>query len=70
MLTISKLTGNAYEPARMVHIINPTQSAMYCANGAELVDLYVGRDYKWVFVFDRDATAYLYDKYCKWELRK
>lgn len=70
MLSKSKITGKLYEPTNMVHIINPTQSALYYSNGAELVDMFVGKDYKWVWVFDREATKDLYDKYCKWELRR
>ena len=70
MLRKSKITGELYEPANMVHILNPTQSALYCTNGAELIDLFVGRDYKWVWVFDREATTHLYNKYCEWGLRK
>lgn len=70
MLSKSKITGKLYEPTNMVHIINPTQSALYYSNGAELIDMFVGKDYKWVWVFDREATKDLYDKYCKWELRR
>lgn len=70
MLSRSKITGKLYEPTNMVHIINPTQSALYYSNGAELIDMFVGKDYKWVWVFDREATKDLYDKYCKWELRR
>ena len=70
----SELTHKTYAVNDVVRIVNPAQAAMYMAHGAELLDLYVSRDYKthWpmmVYIFDREATTPLYDGWCKHSLK-
>ncbi len=69
----SETTGKSYCAKDVVRIVNQSQAAMYMAHGAELLDVYVSRDYKthWpmmVYIFDRVATTPLYDGWCKREL--
>lgn len=64
----SKITGKVYEAEDCVFIINALQTFKYLENGAELVDLTCGENNKLVFVFFRDKTYDLYDKWCKHEL--
>lgn len=71
---ISELTHKTYEPQKVVRIVNQAQAAMYMAHGAELLDMYVSRDFKthWpmmVYIFDREATTPLYDAWCNRELK-
>ena len=50
MISISELTGEAYDDENMVHFKNYVQSAHYVAWGARLIDLYVTSDMKFVYV--------------------
>lgn len=70
---ISQSTGKSYNASKVVRIINSLQAASYMKHGAELLDIYVSRDYKTdkpllVYIFDRAATTPLYDAWCKREL--
>jgi len=42
----SQITGKTYDPNLTCRIINMQQLAAYMANGVELLDLYISRDYK------------------------
>lgn len=53
METRSEITGITYLDEDCVFFRNPTQSACYKNWGATLVDLFVGNDNKWVWVFYR-----------------
>jgi len=53
MKSISNLTGKVYEDEDHVFFRNPLQSAFYYYHGAELVDLFVGKDLKWVWTFKK-----------------
>ena len=68
ILTRSLVTNKVYEPVESVPIINLLQVYKYLENDAEVLDVFCGRDNKIVFVFDRNDTLALYDKWCKREL--
>lgn len=70
----SNTTGKTYNIKDTVRILNCQQVAAYMCNGAEPLDIYASRHYETgnpvlVFLFDRNATKDLYDKWCKHELR-
>lgn len=50
----------------IVKIINYKQASMYIKHGVKPIDLYYTDVL--VFVFDRDETREVYDKWCKYEL--
>ena len=52
----------------MVNIVNPKQAGLYVKHKAKLYDLYWSSD-ALVFVFSRNETRELYDKWCKRELQ-
>lgn len=69
----SKVTGEYYDTSNIVRLVNVSQIAAYVANNAKLLDVYASSDRKTgkpiiVGVFDRDETADLYDKWCRYEL--
>jgi len=64
----SKITGKTYEAEDCVFLINALQTFKYLDNGAELVDLICGEKNRLVFVFSKEKTHNLYDKWCKYEL--
>lgn len=67
----SNLTGQYYDLYKCVRIVNIQQVSAYLDNDADLLDVYVGRNNGkriLVFLFDRDSTKDLYDKWCKREL--
>lgn len=70
----SKITGKTYDIKKTIRLLNPQQAASYMCNGAEPVDIYASRHYETgnpvlVFLFDRESTKDLYDKWCNHELR-
>jgi len=66
---VSKITGKYYLPERCYIILNVAQVSAYLKNGAQLLDIYVGRDEKLCFVFPKDNfTRDLFDKWVKHEL--
>lgn len=70
----SHITNRYYDIKKCVRIVNTTQAAAYMCNGAEPIDIYASRHYETgnpiiVFLFDREKTADLYDKWCKYELK-
>lgn len=69
----SQSTGKTYAPGKAVRILNQLQAASYIAHGAELLDIYTSRNFETgrpmlVYIFNREATAELYDLWCKHEL--
>lgn len=49
--------------------MNVAQVAAYLDNGAELIDIYVGKGKKLCFIFPKDEfTKQLFDKWTKYEL--
>lgn len=67
---VSQITGKEYFAKDVVRIVNQLQAASYMAHGAELLDIYCSRDYKthrpmMVYIFNREATTPLYDKWCE-----
>ena len=63
MISISELTGEAYDDENMVYFKNYVQSAHYVAWGARLTDLYVASDMKFVFVFSKEDHQRLKHKW-------
>ena len=51
MKTLSEITGKYYEDEDCVFFRNTLQSAFYKFNNADLVDLFVDDNMKFVFVF-------------------
>lgn len=49
-----------------IAIVNYKQASMYIKHGVKPIDLYY--DGVLVFVFNRDETKEVYDKWCKYEL--
>ena len=69
MRQISRITGKSYMPEESYIILNVAQAAAYLDNGAELLDIYVGRDRKLCFVFPKDSkTKELFNKWVKYQL--
>ena len=69
MRQISKLTGKSYYPEDSCIILNVVQVAAYMDNGAELIDVYVGKGKKLCFVFPKDEfTKSLFRKWVNHEL--
>ena len=69
MRQISKLTGKSYYPEDTCIILNVAQVAAYIDNGADLLDVYVGKGKKLCFVFPKnDFTRELFSKWNKHEL--
>lgn len=68
----SRLTGEHYDVYKCVRIVNIQQVSAYLDNDADLLDVYVSKDNNdkriLVFLFDRNSTKQLYDKWCKHEL--
>ena len=65
----SDVTGKDYNPKDCVRILNVQQAAAYIFAGAELIDMYASKHYETgnpvlIFLFDREATADMYDKWC------
>lgn len=69
MRQISSLTGKSYLTESTCIILNVAQVAAYLKNGAPLLDVYVGRDDKLCFIFQKNEfTKTLFDKWVKHEL--
>ena len=69
MRQTSKITGRTYIPEDTCIILNVAQVAAYLDNGAQLLDVYVGRNRKLCFVFPKnDLVKDLFDKWVKHEL--
>lgn len=69
MRTTSALTGRSYNMEDVCIILNTAQVAAYMDNGAQLLDVFVGRERKLCFVFPKnELTKRLFDKWVKHEL--
>ena len=69
----SKFTGKTYDPSKSARIINMQQLAAYMANGVELLDLYISRDYKTdrpilVGIVDKEDSFESYKLWCEHKL--
>ena len=53
MKSLSNLTNKLYQEEDHVFFRNVLQSAFYVSNGAKLVDLFVDKSMKFVFVFSK-----------------
>ena len=69
MRQTSKLTGKSYYPEQTYIVLNVAQVTAYMKNGAELLDIYIGKGNKLCFIFPKDEfTKSLFDKWAKYEL--
>lgn len=64
----SMVTGKCYETEECVYIVNPLQVYKYLSNDLAPLDILPGEDNKLVFVYSRNNSKFLYDKWCKREL--
>lgn len=69
----SNFTGKLYDPNKSARIINMQQLAAYMANGVELLDLYISRDYKTdrpilVGIVDKENSYESYKLWCDHKL--
>ena len=64
----STITGKCYETDECVYIVNPLQVYKYLSNDLPPLDILPGEDNKLVFVYSRNNSKILYDKWCKREL--
>lgn len=69
----SGLTHQTYDVFKMVRILNIQQAAAYINNGVFPIDIIVDLDEKTkqrrlVFLFDREGSKSVYDKWCNYEL--
>ena len=62
------VTGKCYETKECVYIVNPLQVYKYLLNDLPPLDVLPGEDNKIVFVYNRQESRDLYDKWCKREL--
>lgn len=68
-----KFSNKLYYAHEAIRILDQVQAALYWANGVEPLDIYSSRDYNTgkaliVYVFRKDDTKELFDKWCKHEL--
>ena len=69
----SNFTGKMYDPNNSVRIINMQQLAAYMANGVELLDIYISKDYKTnkpilVGIVDKEDSYESYKLWCDHKL--
>jgi len=67
-LITSSATGKTYDPVKCVRIVNIRQIMLYLTHDVELLDIYVGTNYKTntkslVAVFDRKASKKCWDRW-------
>ena len=63
-----RFTDEPYDVTKCVRIINPLQQTMYMKHGVYPIDIYVGYGGKMVFIFLRDETKLVYEKWLNYEL--
>lgn len=71
----SNFTGKMYDPSKSVRIVNMQQLAAYMANGVELLDIYISKDYKTerpilVGIVDKEESYESYKLWCEHKLDK
>ena len=69
----SNFTGKMYDPNNAVRIVNMQQLAAYMANGVELLDIYISKDYKTnkpilVGIVDKEDSYESYKLWCDHKL--
>jgi len=67
MIKYSHIFGTEYDDTNTVRIVNTKQAGKYIYHKVPLIDLYYSVE-TLVFVFNRDDTKEVYDKWCKHEL--
>jgi len=67
MLTVTNIPHEPYDTDTARYIGNPTQAGRYMKHGAVLLDCFWSKD-GLIFVFDKEATAQIHDKWCRYEL--
>lgn len=68
MRVYSEIFNNEYLTEDTIKIVNTRQAGLYIKNNIPLIDLFWSRD-TLVFVFDREKSKYVYDLWCKRELK-
>lgn len=58
-----RFTTEYYDASKCVRIVNPAQQAMYMKHGVYPIDIYVGYNSKIVFLFVKDDTKDVYEKW-------
>lgn len=64
-----RFTNDPYDTSKCVRIINPCQQAMYMKHGVYPIDIYIGYDNKMVFIFIKEETKLVYEKWLNYELK-
>lgn len=64
----SEQFNREYEIEDTVRIVNTRQAGLYIKHNIPLVDIFWSRD-TLVFVFDREASREVYEKWCNHELK-
>lgn len=68
----SKVTGELYDDAEVVHVWNATQAYKYMTNGAKIIDIFPGHDRdgneRFCFVFTKEHDKMLYPLWQKHKL--
>ena len=64
----SEYRNKKYQTTGSIRVLNPRQACFYWANGVEPLDIYLSRNFETnepriVFVFSREDTKPLYDKW-------
>ncbi len=64
----SNISNRCYETDDCVYLVNPLQVYKYIINDAYPLDIKAGEDNKLVYIYNKNETYKLYDKWCKREL--
>ena len=60
-----RFTTDEYDASKCVRIVNPVQQAIYMKHGVYPIDIYVGYSNKVVFIFLKEETKEVYEKWLK-----
>lgn len=63
-----RYTNELYDASKCVRIINYIQANKYMKNGVYPIDIYPGYDNKIVFIFLKESTKDLYERWISHEL--
>lgn len=63
-----RFTDEPYDVSKCVRIVNPAQQYKYMKHGVYPIDIYPSYDGRNVFIFYRDDTKEVFDKWVNHEL--
>lgn len=63
-----KFVNDLYDASKCVRIVNPSQQYKYMKHGIYPIDIYPGYDGRIVYVFIKDETKEIYQKWIDHEL--